>query len=267
MNTNVYSEQLGVAIQAATKAGEVLVAEFGKKHLANFKTTHDIGLEVDKSSEKVILGIISSNYPSHNIYSEEIGAIDQQSDYTWFIDPLDGTNNFYAGIGYFGVSIALMRGNEIVVGVVNNPITKQLYFAEKGYGATLNGEPISPSKMQSLDKAVLAFIRGHRTYGGRLEQGADAIEAHLTPQFRRTLKMWAPALDWCLLASGGIDALVSFESEVEDQYAGTLIAQEAGAAVFGFDGEPYSSRVTRIFATNPFLKDSMIEMLRQENAK
>ncbi len=252
-----------VAIEAATKAGDVLKAGFGKKHIATFKSAHDIGLEIDKSSETVILEVITGSYPTHNIYSEEMGEVDNRSDYTWFIDPLDGTNNFYAGIGYYGVSIALKWQDEIIIGVVNNPVNEQMYCAIKGTGATLNGERISPSEIRELNKAVLAFIKGHRTLdGGSLEHTSEVLETRLSSHFRRTLKMWAPALDWCLLASGGIDVLVSFESELEDQYAGTLIAKEAGVEVVSFDGKSYDLDVTRIVATNPHLKSQVLELLR-----
>ena len=263
MNAFNHTGFMDVAIEAAMKAGDILKADFGKDHIATFKTAHDIGLEIDKRSEKIILELINRTFPSHSIYSEEIGEVDNQSEYTWFIDPLDGTNNYYAGIGYFGISIALKLQNDTVVGVVYNPVTNQMFCAAKDSGATLNGERISPSEIKEPNKAVFAFIRGHRTYdGGTLEQTSELIGNHLPPRFRRTLNMWAPALDWCLLAMGGIDVLVSFESELEDQYAGTLIAQEAGAEVINFEGKPYDSEDTRIIATNPFLKKQVIELLR-----
>ena len=127
----------------------------------------------------------------------------------------------------------------------------------------MNCVELSPSKIDVTERAVLSFIRGHLTYDGYvLEKTSATLETFLPKHFRRTLKMWAPALDWCLLAAGGIDVLVSFESELEDQYAGTLIAQEAGVDVFSFSGNPYNDEVTRIIATNSGLKDQMLKLLR-----
>jgi len=253
---------LQIAKDAALKSGLLLKENFSCKHAASFKSEHDIGLEIDKQSEDIVLSILKKEFPSHNIYSEEVGFINNNSEYTWYVDPLDGTNNYFAGIAYFGVSIALKHNDEIIVGVVYNPITDQLFTAVKGKGAFLNGERIIPSSIDELNRAVLSFIRGHRTFdGGPLEKISEELENYLPRHFRRTLKMWAPSLDWCLLASGGIDALVSFESELEDQYAGTLIALESGANVVGFDGSKYDTTMLRIAGSAPRIKDELIRLL------
>jgi len=260
---------LKTAKDAALKSGLVLKENFGGEHKANLKSEHDIGLEIDKQSEDIILSILIKEFPSHSIYSEETGFINNDNKYTWFVDPLDGTNNYFAGIAYFGVSISLIQSDEIIVGVVYNPITDQMFTAVKGKGAFLNGEKIIPSSIDELNRSVLSFIRGHRTFdSGVLEKISGELENYLPRHFRRTLTMWAPSLDWCLLASGGIDALVSFESELEDQYAGTLIALESGANVVGFDGSKYNTTMLRIAGSAPGIKDELIKLLenyREEN--
>lgn len=251
------------ANKAARAAGQFLKLNFGKKHTAEFKSAHDVVLKADKQSEEIILKTITESFPDHNFYSEESGEINSGSNYSWFIDPLDGTNNFYAGIAYFGVSIALKYCGDIIAGVVYNPITDQMFQASKGNGATVNGTKISPSANEDINKSVVSFIKGHGTFdGGRLEESSKELEEFLEPKFRRMLKMWAPALDWCLLASGGIDAVISYESELEDQYAGTLIAQEAGASVVGFNGEKYDTSVLKILATNSKLKPDFLSLLK-----
>jgi myo-inositol-1(or 4)-monophosphatase len=257
---------LKIAQDAATNAGSLLAEKFTISKTHSFKSDHDLVSEMDKISESVIIKIISKRFPDHSIFSEESGMSNKFSQYCWYIDPLDGTNNYAAGIPYFSISIALLYDKQAIVGVVYNPISKQLFWAVQGQGAFLNGIPISPAKLTETTRATLSFIRGHGTYdAGLLNQTSQSIEQLLTPQFRRKITMWAPALDWCLLAAGGIDALVSFESELEDQYAGTLICQEAGVGVVDFSGADYNPTTRRIIAANKNLTKQLIHILKPFN--
>jgi myo-inositol-1(or 4)-monophosphatase len=251
-----------IATEAAKYSGEYLRDKFGKKHKPEYKSDKDIGLEADKESEKIIIEVITKTFPQHNIYSEETGFINNTSEFTWFIDPLDGTNNFYMGIGYFSISIALVQNTQLLIGIVFNPITNQLFMAEKEKGAFLNDNPIDPSNTKNIRMASLSFIKGHRTVDD-LELNSESVklEHYLASKFRRTITMWAPSLDWCLLASGGIDVLISFESELEDQYAGTLIAAESGIKIINFLGKPYQIGDQRIVACNLYLVDKVLEIL------
>jgi len=247
-------EYIGVAKEAALKAGDLLKEEFGKKQTVMFKSGHDVGLEVDVKSEEIILRILKKEFPNHDFYSEESGKLDNESEFIWFIDPLDGTNNFAAGIPYFGISIALLKNEEILCGVVYNPVSGQFFEAEAGKSALLNGEKIFPSERKETERAVVSFIKGHRTYDDKkLLKNSLKLEELLALHFRRKLSMWAPALDWALLASGGVDLLVSYESEPEDFYAGALIAKEAGVAIKNFSGENYKFGDSKIIAGNETL--------------
>ena len=249
--------------KAALSAGKYLAENFGKKHIAKFKSEHDIGLDVDKESESIILDILKEKYPKHNYYSEEFGEIKNNSKLTWFIDPLDGTNNYFAGIPYFSISIALLFENEIIIGVVYNPISNQLFEAVKDSGALLNGVSISPSNNSDLKKSVCSFIQGHIISGsGELAQKSMDIQNKLLFNFRRVISAWAPALDWALLAFGGIDALVSFESELEDMYAGLLIAKEAGVKISNFSGNEFENGDKRIFASNNSLHENLFNLIK-----
>lgn len=259
MNLKKYLE---IASEAALEAGELLVNNFKPSRKKEFKSAHDLLSLMDKESEKVILKQIQRNFPDHSYFSEEFGENSKVSEFKWFVDPLDGTNNFVAGIPYFSVSIAMLYKGETAVGLVYNPVSKQMFTATKGGGSNLNNEPISPSSVNDLSKSTYSFIRGHVTYdNGILDKTSREIESVLTPFFRRTLTMWSPALDWSLVAAGGLEALVSFDSELEDQYAGTLIAQEAGVCVTSFDGKPYSHKVRRIIATNAELHKELVNLL------
>lgn len=259
MNLDLF---LNTAKEAALLSGKLLRDNFGKDFTPEYKSSHDIGLDPDKKSETIILNIIRSVYPGHNVYSEEAGELLNDSDYTWYVDPLDGTNNFFAGIAYFSVSIALKHRDELIIGVVYNPMTDQMYEASKGNGAYLNGNPIMPSSTDQLDKAVLSFIKGHYTYGNEpLKILSEKLELVLESKVRRKLSMWAPALDWCLAASGKIDAVVSYESELEDQYAGTLIALESGIKVTDFAGKSYAAGMRKIAAADSNLNTPLLNIL------
>lgn len=252
------TKYLEVAKIATLSAGEYLLANFGKKHEAKFKSDSDIGLAVDIESEKIILDIIKGKYPEHNFYSEEIGEINKNSNFTWFIDPLDGTNNYFAGIPYFSVSIALMFENEIIIGVVFNPIANQLFEAVKDGGAFLDGKIIEPSKNTELKKSVCSFIQGHNI---SVSPELANLKNIVINNFRRIISTWAPALDWTLLAFGGIDALISYESELEDMYAGLLIAKEAGIEIVNFQGNKYKIGDTKIIASNKSIGKQLLKIL------
>lgn len=254
---------LEIAIQSAKEAGAYLLNHFKENHNPLYKSEYDVGLLVDDDSEEIILKRIRNAFPSHNIYSEEFGAIKNKSDLTWYIDPLDGTNNYFVGIPYFGVSIALVKNNETIIGVVFNPITNQLFTAIKGRGAFLNNNKIQSKIEKQTPYSVLSFIKGHfKTGAENSDAQAKEIEYALSNKFTRVLKMWAPSLDWCLLALEKIDVLVSYESELEDMFAGLLIAQEAGVIVYNFDGKEYQFGNHRIVASNKSLINDMTQLLK-----
>ena len=258
-----FVEYLDNAKDAAIYAGKYLVENFGKKHNAEYKSANDIVLSVDRESESIILNVIKSKYPTHNIYSEEIGEMKNGSKFTWFIDPLDGTNNYFAGIPYFSVSIALLYENEIVVGLVYNPISQQLFEATKNGGAYLNGEIIKTTENIELKKSVCSFIQGHLVASSKSKKEATAIKNKLSKTFRRVVCTWSPALDWALLAWGGLDALVSFESEYEDMYAGLLIAKEAGVVVSNFNGENIANSERKIIASKNKIAQNIIDLINK----
>lgn len=239
---------LGVAKKSAKEAGRLLTEYFSKDFNPFYKTDFDFVLEVDKKSEKIIVDNIRRNFPSHNICSEEMGSIDHKSEYTWFIDPLDGTHNYYAGISYYGISIALNSNSETIIGVVYNPTTNQLFSAIRGMGAQLGQSELICISKKISPYSTLSFVKGHKK-SGETDTEANQVEQKVSANFTRVLRMWAPALDWCLLAQGKIDALISYESEREDLLAGLLIAQEAGVEVYNFDGRKYQYGNNKIIAS------------------
>lgn len=236
--TDLLTELKDFAAILAVRAGDIQRSFFttlGVK--TEFKSDHDVVLEVDRICEAELLQEIQSRYPTHTIFSEEAGRIPGQSNLSWMIDPLDGTNNFAAGIPYFSVSIAILEDDEAVVGVVYEPMIDRLFTATRGGGAYLNGERIQKTAALG-NRPLVSLIRGHGVKGQvDLEESFSLIEGRLRQSARRVLATWAPSIDWCLLASGKIDGVISFESEREDMCAGKLIAEEAGYSVLDFEGE------------------------------
>jgi len=140
------SHELEVAILAAKEAGKVLEKYFDTEILKEYKEDDTPVTKADREAEDVIKKIIYDNFPEHSIIGEETGHTKKQESYTWHIDPLDGTRNFANGIPFFGVSIALAKDSDLIVGVVYNPVTQSLFYAEKNKGAYLNDKKIFVSK-------------------------------------------------------------------------------------------------------------------------
>lgn len=233
------------ALLAARAAGAQVRHYFGRTFRAWEKRLGDALTEADLAAEMAALAVLEAAFPSYNVVSEERGRTDRGSRFTWMVDPLDGTNNFVAGIPQTGVSIALLDGDEAVLGVVYQPLTDTLWQATRGDGAYRDGLPFrTPTPAAGLERALVALVLG-RDVPARLSR---ALYGALHRRSARVLTNWAPSLDWCLLADGRLHALVSFDSELEDQMAGTLIAHEAGARIINFAGAPYAAGDRRIIA-------------------
>src|SRR5262245_35832069 len=141
---------LNFAMNVALEAGRVLRDNFGRKIVVNHKGDIDLVTEVDVAAEKVIKDLISSHYPKHQILAEESGAHTSSSEYRWIVDPLDGTTNYSHGLPIFCVSIALELSGEVILGVIYDPMRDEMFAAERGGGATLNGRTIEVSKVSQL---------------------------------------------------------------------------------------------------------------------
>jgi myo-inositol-1(or 4)-monophosphatase len=252
-------EAMITACRAARAGGAILRNYFGRPLAIQEKQGADIVTEADLAAEETICAVLRASHPDFGIFSEEQGLAEGEAEYLWVVDPLDGTNNFVVGIPQFGVSIALLYKQETVLGVVYHPMTDVLWRASRGGGAWRNDVALSVAPPPSdLRHAVIASIQGYLA----LDALSNAIRGVLQGRVKRVLTNWAPALDWCLLAEGSIAALVSLDSEREDQLAGTCIAQEAGALVTDFLGSPYASPMTRLLAAgHPALHAALVPLL------
>lgn len=232
-------------IRAAKAGGKIVKKYFGKNLEVIGKTIPaDFKTKADIESEEVILKILSKKFPSYNIIAEENGKIDKKSEYTFAIDPLDGTNNFVLGIPYFSVSIALLKGDEIIFGVVYNPVLNNIYFAEKGKGAYLNDKKIIVNEEADLKNSSISIVFGFK-YQDNFER--DFSNRLYKEKAKRVLFNWSFALDAGYLSSGKYEAIYVKDINLYDFAAGKLIAKEAGALITDELGNPEENDRSQTF--------------------
>lgn len=247
----------------ARRAGEMLRAGFGKRHHIDYKGLIDLVTEVDHQVEAYLLGEIRQRFPDHRILAEESGVQAGDNCCLWYVDPLDGTVNYAHGVPIFTVSIAFETHGERRLGVVYDPMRDEMFSAEKGRGAWLNGEPIRVSTTPDLDHSLL--VTG---FPYDIRQNPDNNLDHfarfslLTQGVRR---LGSAALDLCYVAAGRFDGFWEMRLSPWDVAAGALIAEEAGAIVTNMHGGPdYLSKPQSILAANPFIHPLMLAVLRGE---
>lgn len=232
-------KDLKILIKAAHAGGKVLRKYFGQSmQLVEKSIIGDFQTKADLESEKAILSILKKNFSKYNIHSEENGKIDNDSDYTFVVDPLDGTNNFVLGVPTFSVSVGLFYKDEAIAGVVYQPIINETFSALKGKGAFLNGKKIKVNNVVDTKKLTIIYICGYkvdRNYLGNIMKSF-----YLTPH-KRIINNWSAAFEYCMLAAGRIESVVTDDPELHDFAAGKLIALEAGAKLIDFQGNKEST--------------------------
>jgi myo-inositol-1(or 4)-monophosphatase len=220
-----------VAVRACERAGTLTREEFRTGRLDGDYSATDAKTALDRAAEDRAVETITETFPDHAIRAEESGDRDG-GPYEWIVDPLDGTNNVAAGIPLFAAAVCVRDDDGPVLSVVHEPLPGDRYVAERGEGATVNGESISAGTHLDLDSGTVSFVMGYDAIGDpdRRER-ADAIRADLEAGCKRVLVSWAPCIDWGLLARGRIEAIVTYHPDVWEQDAGTLLAREAGVAI------------------------------------
>lgn len=258
-------ELLFVALKAALQAGELLRQGFGTDFTVESKPgRHNLVTIYDKNSEKKIIDTIFSHFPSHAILAEESGAIQPaSSEVTWIIDPLDGTVNFARNIPFFSISIAAAVRKEIVAGIVYQPITNELFFAEKNKGAYLNGKKLSVSSIHPIDRAVMAT-----GFPYNVDQNPFfCVDRFAQMQVKGIpiRRLGSAALDLAYVAAGRFDAYWEVSLHPWDMAAGKLLVEEAGGRVSHYDGSPHKIFCQdTILATNGHLHEEMLVQLNQK---
>lgn len=244
----------------ATEAGaEVLKHYFNSKTLkiSNKEGVNNLVTEADHAAEKAIIETIQESFPDHFILSEEAGEMKMESAYKWIIDPIDGTVNYAHGIPLCCVSIGVEKDGQIVMGAVYNPLLNEFYLAEKGKGATLNGEKISVSeKKKVMDSCI---VTGFPYIYLDLPNGPLDVFNRLIRKGVPVRRLGSAAIDLCWVASGRFDGFYEHKLNAWDSSAGFLIVEEAGGKVTDFSGNYYSPYQPRIVATNGHIHNELLD--------
>jgi myo-inositol-1(or 4)-monophosphatase len=252
-----------VLMLATREAGTLIQSYFqGTFKISNKEGINNLVTEVDTKSETKIIEVIRAHYPEHAIISEEVGALEAPSPYKWIIDPIDGTVNFAHGIPICCVSIALTLNNEPILGAVYNPMMNELFFAEKGMGATLNDIPIHVSEKKEFRKACLVTGFPYKWPDNTREHPIKVFE-RLILQGLPIRRLGSAAIDLCWVACGRFDGFWEYNLSAWDVAAGYLIVQEAGGRITNFDGAPYSVYDRETLATNGLIHEAMLAHIKQ----
>ena len=248
----------------AVKAGAAELSRFFNKSfiVSNKEGINNLVTEADHASEKAILDVIYKEFPDHHILSEEAGEIIQDSNYKWIIDPIDGTVNFAHSIPLCCVSIAVEYKGEIILASVYNPIMNELFFAEKGKGATLNDKPIRVSKKQNVVNACL--VTGFPYTYLDMPNGPLQIFEKLIRKGIPVRRLGSAATDLCWVAAGRFDGFYEHKLQAWDSAGGYLIVEEAGGKVTDFNGGKFSPYQPHILATNGDIHEEMLAVINNE---
>jgi len=250
---------LQIAIQAAQAGGKVLQQKFGSTLQVAHKGEVDLVTEADVAAEQAIVEVIRGTFPRHNVLAEEQEYGKEASNYCWIIDPLDGTTNFAHGFPWFCVSIALAVEREVVLGVILNPISGELFRAERGGGAYVNDIPLQVSKIDQLHQALLATGFPYDRKTSPLNNYDHFVQFQQAAQACR--RAGSAALDLAYTAAGRFDGYWELKLKPWDVAAGQLLVTEAGGTVSDFSGRPLRLDGGETLASNGRLHEAMLAVL------
>ncbi|HEX3035689.1 MAG TPA: inositol monophosphatase family protein [Thermodesulfobacteriota bacterium] len=250
---------LEVAEYAAREAGKLLKGHLGKVKSIEYKAKNSLVTEVDKLSENLIVKIIRSYFPSHDVFAEEGGRGKRQSSYLWIIDPLDGTTNYTHTYPVFSISIALEVEGIIRLGIVYDPMREEFFYSELGGGSYLNGQIIKVSQTETVEESLLdtGFTHEHEWM---VEENLIHF-ANFIRRARAVRRDGSAALDLCYVACGRFDGFWELGLNPWDTAAGYLIVKEAGGKVTDFSGNEFDVYGEEILATNGIVHEEMIRVL------
>ncbi|OLD81080.1 MAG: inositol monophosphatase, partial [Ignavibacteria bacterium 13_1_40CM_2_61_4] len=242
---------IDTAIEAAREAGKLLKLNLGRVKDIRQKEGQEKNLvtEIDRQSEEVIKQIIGRRHPGHSILAEESGRKGApESEFTWVIDPLDGTTNYTHAFPVFCVSIAVEQKGRIILGVIYDPNFDELFVAERGKGATLNGKRIRVSGIDSLIRSLLVTGFPYDV----AENPGHAIDhfVRFLTRAQAVRRMGSAAIDLAYTAAGRYDGFWEVSLNPWDTAAGALLVEEAGGRVTNFTGGPFDIYQKAILATN-----------------
>ncbi len=253
-----------IALRAARKAADFILLSFDRPDQFQIeqKSPKDFVTNIDKTAERIIVEQIQNTYPKHNIQAEETGTTttDKTNEYTWIIDPIDGTMNFIRGIPHFAVSIGIRKGNHLEHGIIIDPVNQEEYVASRGYGATLNGKRIRVTKNESLEDALIATGIAANSVGARLDFYIAKLK-EFTTICQSVRSTGSAALDLAYVASGKTDGFWQPDLKPWDIAAGVVVVREAGGFVGDFMGGESFLHSGNVVAANPKCFKAIVQKL------
>ena len=248
---------LEICTDIAREAGALLAGYFERRVAFELKGDFDLVTEADRASEKLIVERLRGAFPTHSIVAEEGGGHDGDSGYRWYVDPLDGTTNFAHGFPVFNVTLALEYNGELVCGVVFDPTRQEVFQAESGAGAFLNGEPIHVSRNARISDALVATGFPSRKRHQNVNVHFYYQLAMLSHGVRRA---GSAAIDLAYVACGRLDAFWEFALNPWDIAAGILLVREAGGTCSDMHGAPADVRGPHLLADNGHIHPEMVRL-------
>ena len=249
-------------VKACRKAAKTIIRDFGEiENLqVSIKGPGDFVTASDKKVEKILINELQKARPSYSILSEEIGQINNDKSFKWIIDPIDGTANFLHGIPHFAISIGLEHDNEIICGIVYDPIKDEMFVAEKGNGSYLNNQRMRVSSRSKL-KDCIVFTGGPKLESKNKELALEEYKKFSSKILIPIRKLGSASLDMAYVAAGRCDGFWQRNLNYWDIAAGIILVKEAGGFVTDFEGENRYVENKTILATNSKINKEMIEVL------
>ncbi|MCC6585271.1 MAG: inositol monophosphatase [Bryobacterales bacterium] len=238
---------LETAAEIAREAGSLLATYFERRVAFELKGDYDLVTEADRASEKLVVERLRSHFPNHSIVAEEGGGHESNSEFRWYVDPLDGTTNFAHGFPMFNVTLALEQAGKLIAGVIYDPVRQEMFAAELHGGAYLNHRRIHVSKAKRLEESLFAT-------GFPSAKRHQSVNVHFFHQMAMIThgvrRAGAAALDLAYVACGRLDGFWEFGLKPWDQAAGILLVEEAGGECSTMTGDTRSVYGPHLVATN-----------------
>lgn len=220
-----------VARAAALAGGSALAERYADGDTEGEYSAHDVKAAADVASEARMLPVVRQAFPDHAVFSEEAGEF-EGTEYRWVLDPLDGTNNFTAGLATFSAAVAVLRAGDPMLAVVHLPATQETYVARRGDGVRYQNEYVNAESDVPTEAGTVATIIGREVPNDQERMAvARAIDDAVEERVKRVVRSWAPTVHASLLARGRLQGLVQFHPNEEEQAVTELLAEESGAAI------------------------------------
>jgi len=256
------SANINVMIKACRKAAKVLIRDFGEieKLQVSVKGPGDFVTASDKKVEKILVEELQKARPGYSILSEEVGQINNDSEFRWIIDPIDGTANFLHGIPHFAISIGLEHNKEIICGIIYDPIKDEMFAAEKGNGSYLNNQRMRVSGRTKLEDCII-FTGGPKFKSEDQEKSFEEYIKISKKIHAPIRKLGSASLDMCYVAAGRCDGFWQRNLNYWDIAAGIILVKEAGGFVTDYQGNENYLKNKTLLATNSKINKEIVNIL------